>query len=53
MLIRMVGPAIWIRSIVFVAPYKGSFRLFDQYLVVLGLFLPKKKSKIITHKNTI
>ena len=35
----MVGPAMWIRSIVFVTPYKESFSLFDQYLVVFGLFI--------------
>ena len=53
MLIRMGGSAMWIRSIVFVTPYKGSFDLFDQYLLVFGLFLPKTERKIITHKNTI
>ena len=26
---------------VFVTPFKGSFGLFNKYLVVLGLFLPK------------
>ena len=41
MLIRMGGPAMWIRSIVFVMPYQGIFSLFDQYLVVFCLFLPK------------
>ena len=43
MLIRMGGPVMWIRSIVFVMPYNGSFSLFDQYLVVFGLFPPKGK----------
>ena len=41
-----------LRSIVFVTPYKESFSLFDQYLVVFGLLIPKEKRKIITHKNT-
>ena len=51
MLIRIGGPAIWIRSIVFVTPYKGCFSLFDQYLVVFGLFLPKtEEQNYHTHK---
>ena len=45
MLIRMGGPAMWIRSIVFVTPYTGSFSLFDQYLVVFGLFLAKTEEQ--------
>ena len=36
---------MWIRSILFVMPYKGSFSLFDQYLVVFGLFLPKTEEQ--------
>ena len=40
MLIRMGGPAMCIWSLAFVMPYNGSFSLFDQYLVVFGLFLP-------------
>ena len=45
MLIRMGGPAMSIRSIVFVKPFKESLSLFDQYLVVFGLVLPKPEEQ--------
>ena len=37
---------MWIRSIIFVMPYKESLSLFDQYLVVFGLFLQKTDEQI-------
>ena len=49
----MGGPAMWIRSIVFVTSYKGSFSHFDHYLVVFGNFLPKTEEKNYYAKNTI
>ena len=52
MWIRMGGPAMWIRSIVFFTPYKGSFGLFlNQYLVVFGIFLPKNRRAKLSHKK--
>ena len=41
MWLRMGGPAIEIRLIVFLSLLKGNFSLFDTYLVVFVLFLPK------------
>ena len=47
----MGGPAMWIRSILFVTPYKESLGLFDPYLVLFGLFLPKtEEQNYQTHK---
>ena len=36
---------MWIRLIVLLSLLKGSFSLFDTYLVIFGLFLPQKKIK--------
>ena len=42
---------MWIRSIASVTAFKGSFSLFDKYLVVFGLFLSKtKEQNYHTHK---
>ena len=37
---------MWIMIFVCFRPFEGSFDLFNAYLVVFGLFLPKTEEKI-------